>query len=506
MENPTRRNICGKWISARYLLATLGSLGMAIVYGLKVNLSVAIVSMVNHTALRLSNPINEASSLTNDDSCLEPASNSSSSFEDGPFTWPGTMQGAMLSSYFWGYIIAQIPGGRIAELFSAKWTMFFAVAVNVAGTILTPPSARIHFGAALAMRIAEGIGGGVTFPAMHVMLARWAPPKERSVMSNLVYAGTALGTVVSMLSTGVIAASLGWESVFYIMGGFSCVWLVLWGILIADSPEEQTFIDDDEREYIIKSLGPSERKQKLPVPWKSVLTSPAFVAIFIAHTCNNWGWYMVLIELPIYMKSVLKFKITENAVLTAIPFLSMWIFSMILSRTLDVLRGKGVIDTTRARKIATLIASVVPAFCFLLLSYIGCQKIVAVVLMTLAVTAVGGMFCGFLSNHIDIAPNYAGTLMALTNTAATIPGIIVPIFVGKLIQTDPSINSWRIIFWTTIILYTIEIIVYGLFGSGEQQPWNNTYSHEAVEVQPLKQSPTESQNYESTEKAFKDSP
>ena len=35
----------------RYLVAVLGSVGMGIIYGLKVNISVAIVAMVNHTAL-----------------------------------------------------------------------------------------------------------------------------------------------------------------------------------------------------------------------------------------------------------------------------------------------------------------------------------------------------------------------------------------------------------------------------------------------------------------------
>lgn len=35
-------------VPARYVLAILGSIGMAIVYGLKVNLSVAMVAMVNH--------------------------------------------------------------------------------------------------------------------------------------------------------------------------------------------------------------------------------------------------------------------------------------------------------------------------------------------------------------------------------------------------------------------------------------------------------------------------
>lgn len=52
--------------------------------------------------------------------------------------------------------------------------------------------------------------------------------------------------------------------------------------------------------------------------------------------------------------------------------------------------------------------------------------------MYIAVTSIGGMFCGFLSNHIDIAPNFAGTLMAVTNTLATLPGIFVPLFVGAI--------------------------------------------------------------------------
>lgn len=40
---------------ARYILAILGSIAMAIVYGLKVNLSVAMVAMLNHTDIKLAN-------------------------------------------------------------------------------------------------------------------------------------------------------------------------------------------------------------------------------------------------------------------------------------------------------------------------------------------------------------------------------------------------------------------------------------------------------------------
>ena len=42
-------------VKFRILFAILGSFGMAIIYGFKVNLSVAIVAMVNQTALKAQN-------------------------------------------------------------------------------------------------------------------------------------------------------------------------------------------------------------------------------------------------------------------------------------------------------------------------------------------------------------------------------------------------------------------------------------------------------------------
>lgn len=51
-------------IPARYILAILGSIAMAIVYGLKVNLSVAMVAMLNHTALKLSSDAHNTAHTT----------------------------------------------------------------------------------------------------------------------------------------------------------------------------------------------------------------------------------------------------------------------------------------------------------------------------------------------------------------------------------------------------------------------------------------------------------
>lgn len=505
-EVTAKGSVCGRCLPARYVLAILGSFAMAITYALKVNLSTAMLGMLNHTAIQAlsqehfvrTESKHDLINITVDQCVLQSDNKTAEMIEDGPFIWDESLQGMILSSYFWGYIVFQVPGARIAELFSAKWVMFASVAINIVCTVLTPVMSKMHYSAMILMRILEGLGGAVTFPAMHVMLARWAPPTERGIMSSIVYAGTCLGTVVSILSAGVIASTLGWEAVFYLMGGACIPWCLFWVWLIADTPSEQKYISEEERHLITKSLGgaTNQKKQNIAVPWKSVFTCTAFWAILVAHICNNWGWYMILIELPFYMRQVLHFNIKENAVLNAIPFLSMWLFSMLISKTLDKLRALNVISTTAARKIATAIASVVPGIILIGVCYIGCNRWLAVLLMTIAVTAKGGMFCGFLSNHIDIAPNFAGTLIALTNTVATIPGIIVPLFVGYLTHGNQTIGAWSIIFFVTVGLYLIEILVYSFFGSGEEQGWNKAAEDKLQEEQPLNQTNTA---YRSTE-------
>lgn len=57
-----------------------------------------------------------------------------------------------------------------------------------------------------------------------------------------------------MLMAGIIAGSLGWEAVFYIMGGLSAIWMVLWVLLIADSPEKLSLISEEERDEIVNAL------------------------------------------------------------------------------------------------------------------------------------------------------------------------------------------------------------------------------------------------------------
>ena len=60
----------------------------------------------------------------------------------------------------------------------------------------------------------------------------------------------------------------------------------------------------------------------------------------------------------------------------------------------------------------------------------------AVVFLAFAVGMSGFSMAGFNINHLDIAPQFAGVLMGITNTAGTISGIVAPYVTGALTTAD----------------------------------------------------------------------
>ena len=87
----------GTWISARYGLSYLAFFGFVNVYALRVNLSVAILSMVNSSYLVPTNHANTS------DVC--PASPNQANHIGGEFNWDSNQRSLVLGAFFYGYIV-----------------------------------------------------------------------------------------------------------------------------------------------------------------------------------------------------------------------------------------------------------------------------------------------------------------------------------------------------------------------------------------------------------------
>lgn len=65
-------------------------------------------------------------------------------------------------------------------------------------------------------------------------------------------------------------------------------------------------------------------------------------------------------------------------------------------------------------------------------SYAGCERGLVVALFTIAMGIMGTFYPGMKVNSLDLSPNYAGSLMALTNGIGAITGIVAPYVVGVM--------------------------------------------------------------------------
>ena len=108
------------------------------------------------------------------------------------------------------------------------------------------------------------------------MWSVWAPPFERSRMVVAAFTGNYVGLLISLPVSGILAANISWQSVFYVFGIIGCVWTVLWLIFIRRSPAYDPFISDGEKKYIQDSLSKQLKEKKVKVPWRSIWTSKVF--------------------------------------------------------------------------------------------------------------------------------------------------------------------------------------------------------------------------------------
>jgi cyanate permease len=80
-----------------------------------------------------------------------------------------------------------------------------------------------------------------------------------------------------------------------------------------------------------------------------------------------------------------------------------------------------------------------PSLALLGLTFISTEDpTAAVVLLTIAVGVNSAAYLGFGLNHIDLSPNYAGTMMGISTCIATIMSIVAPMLVGLVVTDEVS--------------------------------------------------------------------
>ncbi len=142
----------------------------------------------------------------------------------------------------------------------------------------------------------------------------------------------------------------------FFQGGACFIWVTIWWFYVSDTPENHKYISQEEVKLI--EAGQVVNAKPPPVPWRQLLTSGPFWAILVANFGNNWGFHLLLTELPVYMKTVLNQDINNNALLSALPYACMWAFSLFVSFAADKSIASGRVPTGFVRRVCTAIGKI----------------------------------------------------------------------------------------------------------------------------------------------------
>jgi len=435
------------FLPKRYILAIMMFMGMVNMYAIRVNLNVAIGAMVNnHTVVQGGVAI------------LVPPE----------FDWNSKLQGVVLGSFYYGYMILQIPGGYFAMRFGGTKIFGGAVAIASVLTLFTPIATRYSVWALVVLRICEGLVLGVMLPCNHQIWSSWAPLPERTTLVTIALSGMNVGTVVTMPLTGLLTKygfDGGWASVFYCFGLFGIIWYILWILMIHATPQSHPTISDKERKYIYRN---TTTRKSMEVPWRAIFSSRPVYAVIIGNVANDWGLYMILICLPLFLMDIMKFNVQTMGFIASLPFLLKAIVGPLGGVVADMLRYK-YLSTANTRRLFYIIGAMTAAVMIVIAGY-SHTPFVAVFSMCVGVAMSGLLHSGYEVNILDIAPGLAGIVMGISNTAGTTTGFLSPLLVGYM--TENKLRSeWNTVFWITFVIYAVGTLLYCLLCSGEAQYW-----------------------------------
>lgn len=152
-------------IPVRFTMVSLIILATAIDYITRVNINIAIVTMVSSNSSH--SPIQRSTCPARDTSSLKsvgPVDSSTdyqgvSETSSQQFDWSPTVQGIILGSFWYSYILMQVPSGRMAEEFGGKSIVAISLIGSALINFITPlvaPSVTLLVMSRMALGFIQG--------------------------------------------------------------------------------------------------------------------------------------------------------------------------------------------------------------------------------------------------------------------------------------------------------------------------------------------------------------
>ena len=351
--------------------------------------------------------------------------------------------GFAIGFFFWGYIILQIPAGRLAGVWSAKRTILIQLVLWSAAALST---AFVHTeGQLIANRFALGLAEGGVLTGTIVLIRAWFTRAERARANTLFLLSLAIGPVIANPVSGLVLTYFDWRDMFVVEALPALLWGVVWWWAVADRPESARWLPAAERDRLVAALAAERTLTETPRGhWLATLWHPAVLLLALynfAALMAEWG-------VNFWLPSVLKetgLSIATVGFLSAIPYAVGALLMILVAWRSDRVQERKwhMVAATAASGIFLMIASLMPQG----------GTVAILVCLTLAVGAFLGRFGPFWTLPTEILPPaVAGVGIGLINGAGNLGGTVGPYFFGYIRTATGSFSLALLVGGASLIL------------------------------------------------------
>jgi len=356
-----------------------------------------------------------------------------------------TQIGLVFSFFAYPYLVFQVIGGWVSDRFGAKRTLIFCGGMWAVATILTGFAGGLL--SLLAARLLLGLGEGATFPAATSAMSRWVKREDRGFAQGLTHAFSRVGNAAAPAIIVYVMAAYGWRMAFYVSGGLSLIWVVVWAVVFTEDPADHSGVSKAELAGL-----PPLRKKDVVVPW--VPLAKRMLPVMIVYFCYGWTLWLFLSWIPQYFLHSYNLNMKSSAWFSSGVF-----FAGVLGDTLGgmvsdrIFRRTGNLKRARSQMVAVCLflslLSLLPSlFSHNLL--VSCLSLSAGFFF--AEMTIGPMW----AIPMDIAPEFCGTASGMMNTGSALAAIASPVVSGYLLD---RFGNWELPFFVSMALMAFGLIL-----------------------------------------------
>ncbi|WP_077247238.1 MFS transporter [Pseudobacillus wudalianchiensis] len=333
--------------------------------------------------------------------------------------------GLILSIFFLGYAIMQLPGGWLADRFGAKLVIFISIVGFSLFTGLT--GLAWSLASLIAIRFIFGLTEGSFFPAGAKLISSTIPQEQRSrAMSFYLSALTVAGVAAPLLATTMLL-QIGWRMMFVVIGICgSLIGLLYWFYL---KPKRERQHQENSASMAGQAAPPVKgvfkALAKKPIVWSLMVASFAYG--FISWGTASW--------VPTYLVNERGLDLRALGILQMIPAVTGFVFFLLAGYVLDRVKAGN-------EKWFGAVAGIGIAVMVYLM--FNAQTITGIVIYQ----SILPMFAGVLSVVIFSLPikrlpeAVGGSAVGMINLGMQVAGFVAPLSIGFMIDLfDGSYNG-----------------------------------------------------------------